>query len=452
MPQPIVLLVEDEPDVRSAIAEYLGLQGYHVDEASGCKEAATRFQATRPDIVICDFALGDGNALDLLPVIKRLDASVPLLVLTGHGSIELAVRSIKEGAEQFLTKPVELPVLHAMIQRILDSQRLARKAMADSSRSQKGALDPFLGVSRAILALQNQATKVAQSSAPVLIQGETGVGKGVLARWIHQNSPRAKEAFVDLNCAGLERTFFENELFGHQKGAYTGASDNKMGLLEVGHLGTVFLDEIGDVDLAVQPKLLKVLEEGTFRRMGDVRDRQVNIRLIAATHQDLYTLAQTKAFREDLYYRINTLMLRLPPLRERPEDIPLLVRTFMDTFCQRSGKLPVPISPAAMTRLQGYAWPGNVRELKNLVERAAILSEGTRFDEHHLLAQSQITSGPPTGKAGVPSSLDDLERQHIEHALEAAHWRVGLAAERLGVPRSTLYFKIKKMGLREPTF
>jgi DNA-binding NtrC family response regulator len=451
MYRPIVLLVEDEPDVRAGIATYLALKDYQVDEAAGCREAETRFQARRPDIVICDFALEDGNALDLLAALKRLDPQVPLLVLTGHGSIELAVRSIKEGAEQFLTKPVELPILHAMIQRILDSQRLARKAMADSSRFQKGAPDPFLGVSRAIRTLQSQAVKVAQASAPVLIQGETGVGKGVLARWIHQNSPRAKEAMVDLNCAGLERTFFENELFGHQKGAYTGAGENKMGLLEVGHLGTVFLDEIGDVDLAVQPKLLKVLEENSFRRMGDVRDRQVNIRLIAATHQDLQAMAGAKTFREDLYYRINTLMLRIPPLRERPEDIPLLARTFMETFCQRSGKNPVPITSGAMKRLQHYPWPGNIRELKNLVERAAILSDGSAFDEQHLLAEPLGGMHLAPRRSEVRASLEDMERQHIEKALEEAHWRVGLAAERLGVPRSTLYFKIKKLGLREPS-
>src|SRR4030095_6145073 len=233
------------------------------------------------------------------------DSGTPLLVLTAHGSIDLAVRAIKEGAEQFLTKPLELPALQVILQRLIQKQRNHQNQLASKSRQVRQAIDPFIGVSPAIHTLAEQAKRVLMTESPVLILGETGSGKGVLARWLHENSPRADEAFVDLNCAGLSRELLENELFGHEKGAFTSATTSKQGLFEVAHRGTIFLDEIGDVDLQIQPKLLKVLEEQRFRRVGDVRDRQVDVRLIAATHQDLSDLVRQKRFRDDLYFRVS---------------------------------------------------------------------------------------------------------------------------------------------------
>jgi len=282
-----VLVVDDEPGVRFGIRDFLEQQGYEIDEADSCADAQHLFRTSRPDIVIADYMMADGTALDLLPRLKEIDSDIPLLVLTAHGSIDLAVRAIKEGAEQFLTKPLELPALAVIMQRLLQKQRNHHKQLASKTRQIRQAIDPFIGTSQAIKTLAAQARRILTTESPVLILGETGTGKGVLARWIHENSNRADEAFVDLNCAGLSRELLETELFGHEKGAFTSATASKQGLFEVAHRGTIFLDEVGDVDLQIQPKLLKVLEEKRFRRVGDVRDRQVDVRLIAATHQDM---------------------------------------------------------------------------------------------------------------------------------------------------------------------
>ena len=273
------------------------------------------FRTSRPDIVIADYMMPDGTALDLCPVCERSSRNSPS-GLTAHGSIDLAVRAIKEGAEQFLTKPLELPTLLVILQRLLQKQRNHHKQLASKSRQVRQAIDPFIGTSAAIRALRPTRPQNSFTESPVLILGETGTGKGVLARWLHENSPRADEAFVDLNCAGLTRELLETELFGHEKGAFTSATASKQGLFEVAHRGTIFLDEVGDVDLQIQPKLLKVLEEKRFRRVGDVRDRQVDVRLIAATHQDIGQLVREKRFRDDLYFRISTIPLIFPSLCE----------------------------------------------------------------------------------------------------------------------------------------
>src|SRR5215510_2138291 len=368
-----VLVVDDESGVRFGIRDFLEQQGYEIEEAETCEDAQHLFRTSRPDIVIADYMLPDGTALDLLPRLKEIDAGIPLLVLTAHGSIDLAVRAIKEGAEQFLTKPLELSTLLVILQRLLQKQRNHHKQLASKSRQVRQAINPFIGTSPAIRALADQAKKLLSTESPVLILGETGTGKGVLARWLHENSPRAEEAFVDLNCAGLSRELLETELFGHEKGAFTGATAAKPGLLEVAHRGTIFLDEIGDVDAQVQPKLLKVLEEKQFRRIGDVRDRQVNVRLIAATHQDLGQLVREKKFRSDLYFRISTIPLMVPPLRERSEDIPLLARQLLGALAGDLGRRGLRLSPDAEQALAAYQWPGNVRELRNVLERAALL-------------------------------------------------------------------------------
>src|SRR5215468_3582562 len=328
-----VLIVEDEVGVRFGIRDFLESKGFEVEEATSCREAIESFQSSRPDAVFADYMLPDGNTLELLPRLKAIDPAVPLIILTGHGSIDLAVRAIKEGAEQFLTKPIELPALFVILTRILENARNRQKQLVRKTRQDREAPDPFIGASDAIRKLADHAHRVVSTESPILLLGETGTGKGVLAKWIHQNGPRADEPFVDLNCAGLSRDFLETELFGHEKGAFTGAVASKVGLLEVADRGTLFLDEIGDVDPQVQPKLLKALEEKKFRRLGDVRDRQVDVWLIAATHQDLGKLVEQKKFRSDLYYRISTILLKLPSLRDRAEDLPVLAGHFLRTFC-----------------------------------------------------------------------------------------------------------------------
>ena len=437
-----VLVVDDESGVRFGIRDFLEQHGYEIEEAESCQDAQHLFRTSRPDIVIADYMLPDGTALDLLPRLREIDANTPLLVLTAHGSIDLAVRAIKEGAEQFLTKPLELPTLLVILQRLLQKQRNYHKQLASKSRQVRLAIDPFIGTSAAIRALRDQARKILSTESPVLILGETGTGKGVLARWLHENSPRADEAFVDLNCAGLTRELLETELFGHEKGAFTSATASKQGLFEVAHRGTIFLDEVGDVDLQIQPKLLKVLEEKRFRRLGDVRDRQVDVRLIAATHQDIGQLVREKRFRDDLYFRISTIPLSFPSLRERIEDIPTLAQYMLDKVAADLGRGELHLDQSCIQALQAYSWPGNIRELRNVIERAVLLSDQKHITLNDLHFDGHTQVGAPFLNSRL--TLLELEKQHIERVLQEERGHVETAAKRLGIPRSSLYQKIKK--------
>ena len=371
-----ILIADDEAGIRFGIGRFLESRGYEVDEADSCQRTYELCRSARPDVAVVDYRLPDGTALDLLPRLKEIDPAVPVVIITAHAAIDLAVRAIKDGAEQFLTKPVELPTLLVILERLLED-RARRRQLASRSRHARSEPDPFVGVSPAIRGLADEARRLLASESPVLILGETGSGKGVLARWLHDNGPRAGEGFVDLNCAGLSREFLETELFGHERGAFTGAVANKIGLLDVAHRGTLFLDEIGDVDPQVQPKLLKVVEEKRFRRLGDVRDRQVNTRLIAATHQDLEGLVRDKRFRADLYFRISPLPLTVPPLRSRPEDIPPIANRLLAELAGDLGRAESRLRPDAVEALQAYSWPGNIRELRNVLERALLLTDGT---------------------------------------------------------------------------
>lgn len=442
-----IFVVDDEAGIRFALRDFLETHGYEVEEADSCRAAVALFQTTRPDVALLDYRLDDGNALELLPRLKAIYPTVPLIVLTAHASIDLAVQAIKEGAEQFLTKPLELPTLLVMIQRLLEEQRNRQHQIVGKVHQAQHGIDPFLGSSAAIRQLAEDARKVARSESPVLIQGETGTGKGVLARWLHDHSPRAAEAFVDLNCAGFSQELLETELFGHEKGAFTGALTAKTGLLEVAHGGTVFFDEIGDMALPIQPRLLKVLEEKRFRRLGEVRDRRVDIRLIAATHQDLQRLVQHKAFRSDLYFRINTIPLMVPPLRERQEDILLLAQMFVQTLAAQLGRGAITLTADAEQTLQRHSWPGNIRELRNVLERAILLSD------QPLLRRKDLRFVEGTEAAAATDSelsLEELERQHIQRILQQVQGQVTVAAHKLGIPRSTLYQKIKKYQLAIP--
>ena len=454
---PKILIVDDEPGIRFGVRDFLEAEGLEVEEADSCAAAERAVRESHPDAVVLDHMLPDGTALELLPRIREIDATVPVVVLTGHATIDLAVRAIKEGADQFLAKPVELKALLVMLRRLLESQREKRRQAAGRARQAREAVDPFTGTSAVIRRLAEDARKVAASSSPILIEGDTGSGKGVLARWLHRNGPRADEAFVDMNCAGLSREFLETELFGHERGAYTGAVTSKQGLLEVAHRGVVFLDEIGDLDPQVQPKLLKVLEEKRFRRLGDVRDRQVDVQLVAASHQNLPQLVQEKKFRSDLYYRISTIPLRVPALRERAEDIPVLARQLLGALASDLGRRGLRLSEAAERALTAYAWPGNVRELRNVLERAALLcgrdaleASDLRFESAGLL-QPKGESPAAAESEGSHLTLEGLERIHIERVLRELGGRVTEASQRLGIPRSTLYQKLKRYGIARPS-
>jgi DNA-binding NtrC family response regulator len=444
-----VLVAEDDPVVRAGIVDYLTTEGYQVSEAGTIGAAQDLFRIARVDLVLADYSLPDGNALQLLKAFKFLDREVPILVLTAHGSIDLAVRAIKEGAEQFLTKPIDLGSLLVFVEKALDHRRNRRQLAGDQIGQARQSIAPFLGRSKPIRALEAQALRVVGSHAPVLILGETGSGKGVLARWLHHHGPRAREPYVDLNCAGLTRELMETEIFGHERGAFTGASASKAGLIEVAHRGTMFLDEIGDMDIAVQPKLLKVLEEKRFRRIGDVRERAVDVRFLAAANQDLVRKAEEKTFRQDLLYRINTVTLHVAPLRERREDIPLLAATILASLARDMPHGVRTLTPDAMQALQDYSWPGNVRQLRNVLEHAVLLTEGATIGVEALGLRQTIAFEPPPA-SGAPASggtLKASEIQEIVRALQAEGGHVERAAQRLGIPRSSLYQKIRKYGI-----
>jgi DNA-binding NtrC family response regulator len=442
-----ILLVDDEPGTRLGVRTYLETYGYEIEEAETCAAALAALRKNVPDVVLLDYALPDGNALDVLRTMKTDGLDAPTIVLTGHGSIELAVTAVKEGAEQFLTKPVELASLTVVIDRIIENQQNMRRVTATRPRTGGPVDGLFAGRSAAMRTLGKDARSVASGDTPVLIEGETGTGKGVLARWIHEASSRARESLVELNCAGLPRDLLESELFGHEKGAFTGAIAAKPGLIEAAHRGTMFLDEIGDMDLAVQPKLLKIVEEKRFRRLGEVSDRRVDVRFIAATNHHLADLVQKGAFREDLYYRVNTLVLRLPPLRQRREDIPEIAAQLLQQLA-RDIRRPVPqLDPEAEDALMSHSWPGNVRELRNVLERAMLLAPSAILRRADLRLTSNGNGGGPPERAGVAASggtLKEIEWQHIRRVLDEEAGSVPRAAQRLGIPRSTLYQKLKQ--------
>lgn len=444
-----ILVGEDDRSIRFALTEFLQSRDYQVVEATTCEAIKQNFRTSTPDAAILDYSLPDGTALDLLPFLKQSYGSVPLIVLTGNGTIELAVQAIKEGAEQFLTKPVQMSAIAVVLERALKNQRNQQKQLAGKARERREGVDPFVGVSAAIRQVAEEAERVSGSNCPVLIAGETGTGKGVLARWLHDHSPRAEEPFVDLNCAGFGRELLESELFGHEAGAFTGAVQRKLGLLEVAQGGTVFLDEIGDMDLQIQPKLLKILEEKEFRRLGDVQERQLDIRLVAASHADLAELIRDKKFRSDLYFRVSTVVIRMPSLRERADDIPLLAQHFFQRMAVDLGRIHLTLADRTIEALTKYSWPGNIRELRNVMERAVLLASGDDIQPKDLrLEHAAAAHGSENGDSHL--TFREAQRLHIEKALTVERWNIARAATRLGITRSSLYNKIKAFGLVHP--
>src|SRR5579872_1049320 len=441
MPEEVILLVEDDAQQRAVLSEFLTAKGLKVLSAGSCLEAEYICRTKRPDAAILDYELTDGNAIELISRVKIIDPEMPILIVTGEGTIQLAVEAVKLGADQFLTKPADLPTLLVLLQRSLENHQTRQVQLANRSRDRRDIPNPFIGKSPRVRELAEIAQKIVHTNSPVLIQGETGSGKGVLARWLHHNGARASHPFVDLNCAGLSKELLETELFGHEKGAFTGAVHSKVGLLEIGHKGTTFLDEIGDLDLQVQPKLLKVLEDKNFRRLGEVRERIVDTRLIAATHRNLRDLVSQKTFRDDLYFRISTICLSVPPLRERVEDVPVLATGLLDHVSTDLGVPCAEISDEAMRYLQAYPWPGNVRELRNILERAVLLGDRRVLTARDLHFDVRGDSDQPDD--GSITTLEEVEKRHIARTLKLLEGRVPEAAKRLGIPRSSLYGKIK---------
>jgi DNA-binding NtrC family response regulator len=442
-----VLVVEDDSLIRNFLAEGLALSGFEVTEADGLAKAFLQVRKSLPDLILTDYQLPDGTAFDLLNWLKHQDVRVPVILLTGHASIDLAVQAVKNGAEQFIPKPVDMGFLTTMLRRVLDNSSYQQKDMANKMERARYTRDPFIGESPSMRELERAATRAAQVNITVLIQGETGTGKGVLARWMHKMSSRSEEAFVDLNCAGLSRELFESELFGHQKGAFTGAVSNKLGFLEAANHGTLFLDEIGDMELQVQPKILKVVEEKRFFRLGDVLERNTDAHLIAATHRDLKKLAEDGLFRSDLYFRISALRLRIPPLRERLEDIPILTDAILRQLTSDMKHTALQISDKAKAALQLYDWPGNIRELRNVLERAALLSDDGVIHNTSLEFESSSGRGSGPEPKFDQLTLKEVEKRYILRTLESEDGNVIRSARILGIHRSSLYAKMREYAL-----
>jgi DNA-binding NtrC family response regulator len=446
-----ILVMDDDPAIVMAVSEFLRIDGYNVVQAGNLRTAYSLVESEAPDLAVIDFDLPDGNALDFLARLKTTNYSLKCIVLTGHGSIDLAVRAIKEGADQFLTKPTQLSVLSAAVRTSLQNQQNQRKQLAGKMARPRYDKNPFHGTSKVIQRLAQEARKIVNTERPILIQGETGTGKGVMAQWIHKNGPRADETLVDVNCAGLSKDLLESELFGYEKGAFTSAAGSKQGLVEAAHKGILFLDELGEMDYMVQPKLLKVLEDSRFRRLGDVRERIVDIQIIAATNRNLMQSVKEMRFREDLYFRISTFHLRIPPLRERTEDIPVVANSLLRNLATDLAREQQELSPSAETLLKSYSWPGNIRELRNVLERVALTGESRIIEAQDLNLTQRTPSAMASSESEPALTLAELERQHIARVLHEESGKVAQAALKLGIPRSTLYQKLKIYGIPTET-
>ncbi len=455
MPDPTkhLLLVEDEAPLRQAIAEQLGDRGYHVEQAESGEVAIARLADFAFDIIITDLRLPgvDGSAVIEAAVARYPD--IIAIVVTGYGTVKDAVEAIKRGASDFVSKPFQIDELLHVLGSSLEQRRLkSENAYLRSQLEERYRFEGVIGKSRPMARLFQLLETVAPTNSTILITGETGTGKEVVARAIHHNGPRRLHRFVALNCSAIPETLLEAELFGHVRGAFTGAIGNRQGRLEQAHKGTVFLDEVGTMSAALQMKLLRVLQEREFERVGDSHTTKVDVRVIAATNSDLARMVSEGQFREDLFYRLNVIPVQLPPLRERKEDIPLLVQHFLETL--RAGA-PLTVSQEAMRRLMAFSWPGNVRQLENAIERAVALSAGrTQIDVADLPTEVQKAQETalstavtlPEDGLDLDAFIADIERDLIQRSLERTGGNKGQAARLLSLKRTTLVEKLKRLG------
>ena len=440
-----ILIIDDDESIRKVIGFMLEEAGYRVDTAASAEAGLRAIAGQRPDLVLSDIKMPGKDGIALLGEIKAADSTLPVIILTAFGSVETAVEAMKRGASDYLTKPIARDDLLLTIQKTLKLQRLeAENADLRDTIRERFRFESIVGLSPAMTALFDVLGKVAPTDATVLITGESGTGKELIAKAIHFNSPRRGGRLVTVNCAAIPADLLESELFGHVRGAFTGAIRSKPGKFELAHGGTIFLDEIGSMPLALQPKLLRVLQEHEIERVGDERTVEVDVRVIAATNRSLPARIAAGEFREDLYYRLNVVPARVPPLRERAGDIPLLVRHFLRRFAAGAD---ISITPEAMRLLEGYAWPGNVRELENFCERIVLMRTGDSIDGTTVAGRLAELAREAPGAAGP--TLHEIERTAVVEALRAAGWNRSRAARRLGVPRHVLLYRIKKFAIRE---
>ncbi len=455
-----VLVVDDEHLIRWSLEQQLRREGYGVLLAETGAEALQKAQADPPDLVLLDVRLPDADGLEILESLRAANPEAPVIMITAHGGVESAVRAMKLGAHDYINKPFDMEELKLTVRKALETKTLRRDVARFQAEVSRGARrDDIVGVSRVVGDLKALIRRIAESDATtVLLEGESGTGKDLVARVIHFESARASAPFLAVNCVALPEHLLESELLGHEKGAFTDAKSLKKGLFEQADGGTVYLDEIGDMKPGLQAKLLRLIEEKTFRRVGGMRDLQVDVRIIAATNRDLAAAIEAGDFRKDLYYRLKVFPIHLPPLREHPEDILPLAWYFIARFNREMRREVLDIHPEAQACFRGYLWPGNVRELRNVLERAMILATGDELKVEHLPAE--IRAGamkPPAPTPHAPAvtlppeglSLEEVERDLVRMALEATDGNQVRAARLLGISRDALRNRMKKFGLME---
>ena len=458
---PPILLVEDKDSLRVMLRHALEAHGHSVIEARNEPEAVRALRTTRPGVVLSDLRLPEGDGFGVLRAAKELDPELPVVVMTAYSTIQDAVKAIKEGALDFLAKPVDPDHLLLMVERALSQRRMATEniLLKEELASRRGA-PQIIGEDPKLKQVTISLHRAAATDATVLLEGESGTGKELFARALHALSPRADGPFVAINCAAIPETLLETELFGHEKGAFTGASARKPGKFEMAHRGTLFLDEIGDLPLSLQAKILRALEEKRFERLGGTVSLQVDVRVVAATNRHLKAAVAARQFREDLYFRLSVFPITIPPLRERTDDILMLAKHFIERFSRDLKKKPLTLAQSAIQELQTYGWPGNVRELQNCIERAVILTEGDTIHARHLNLSFRDTVPIISGDdqwAAIDLSgtlaeasrrvLTEVERRKIEQTLKETGGDRGRTAEILQVSYKALITKLKEHGL-----
>ncbi len=447
--EPTILLVDDDDAFRMVMSGELERLGFRVFTAESGGGALRQVEENRPDVILLDLRLPDMSGLDVLKRVLKKNPESEVILLTGHGSIDTAIESIRAGAFDYISKPCPLDEMEIRIQRALERRSLRRRtSVLERGLTPRDPGDWLVGESANFRDLVALADRVAASDSTVLITGETGSGKEMVAKLIHSRSPRREKPFVVVECAALQEDLLQSELFGHDRGAFTGADKEKAGLFEVANGGTIFLDEIGEVSPATQVKLLRVLDASTFRHVGGTAEIRVDVRILAATNRDLQVMVRQGLFREDLFYRLSTIILRLPPLREREGDVEVLADHFLSILNTRHG-LNRQLSGRALSLLRAHDWPGNVRELLHAMERAVVVSEGERIEPEDLpRAIGTITdlSSSPKGQDSLPS-LEEVEREHIERVLTSVGGHRSRAAQILGISERNLYRKLKAFGI-----
>jgi DNA-binding NtrC family response regulator len=449
-----ILVVDDEKLIRWSLKERLTREGHTVTEAEDGKAAVACLDAELPDLVLLDMKLPDTDGLTILRSVLERAPQLPVIIITAYSTVDTAVEAMRLGAYDYVSKPFDMDELTITVKRALEASTLRREVQS-RVREEKArfGIHNLVGKSRPMQEIGALVHKVSQSQAStVLIRGESGTGKDVIARAIHFESGRADKPFMNITCTALQDTLLESELFGHEKGAFTDAKNQKKGLFELANNGTVFLDEIGDMSPTLQAKLLRALEERAFRRVGGSQDIKVDVRIIAATNRPLEKLIEEKKFREDLYYRLNIITIDVPPLRERRQDIPLLVDHFLKRFSTEFRKNVTDISGEALRKLEAYEWPGNVRELKNVIERAVLLGSGPVVAAEDLTMGRTTAAAPEKDKKmfSLPAKgfkFDDLEKDIVLQALERTAWNQTRAGELLGMTRDQIHYRMEKFGL-----